>query len=201
MDLLRNFLINAIYYIKLIFRKPDYKIIEKQLEYWVDHEKDYVTSDEFWEKESDDWYEHTSSYYTRIMEDGGVPPPPEVVTKLLIRVKYWYNNHIYKFLTYDHDYQWPPVYQKGVQFSIPLSSAQLLDVGGTPVKDILGKIKRYAGPRGDFYGGQRIKIGEMFYYDEETLKELYPKIILKNVFGITKTVCTTDGYINDLRIP
>jgi hypothetical protein len=74
-------------------------------------------------------------------------------------------------------------------------------VGGTPVKDILDKIKRYAGPRGDFYGGQRIKIGEMFYYDEETLKELYPKIILKNVFGITKTVCTTDGYINDLRIP
>ena len=103
MDLLRNFLINAIYYIKLIFRKPDYKIIEKQLEYWVDHEKDYVTSDEFWEKESDDWYEHTSSYYTTIMEDGGVPPPPEVVTKLLIRVNSWSNNYSYTFLTYDHD--------------------------------------------------------------------------------------------------
>lgn len=201
MNVLGNFLINAIYYIKCLFKKPDYKIIEKQIEYWVDHGKDYVTSDPFWEQQSEEWNEHEDTYYVAYMEDGGVPPPPEVVTKVLTRVKYWYNNHVYKFLTYEHDYEWPPVSSKGMHFNIPLTSAQLLDSNGNPVKDILGKIKRYAGPNGDFYGGQKIKISDMFYYDEETLKASYPKIILKNVFGLTKTVSTSDGFIKDLRIP
>ena len=201
MKLLINFLINAIYYVKLVFKKPEYKIVEKELEYWVEHGKDYVTNNEFWEKQADDWDEHTDSYYVSHTEDDGIPEPPEVVTKLLVRIKYWYNNHIYKFLTYDREYPWPPVFHKGIQFSIPLSSAQLLDSNCNPVKDILGKIKRYAGPHRDFYGGQKIKISDMFYYDEETLKESYPKIVLKNVFGLKKIVSTSDGYISDLQIP
>lgn len=200
MDVLRTFLINAIYYVKMLFRPSDYKVIERQLEYWVDHGKEYVTSDDFWEMQSEGWDAHTDSYYATFDRDGGVPPPPQVVTKLLIRIKYWYNNHMYKYLTHEHAYAWPPPTTKGVHFSVPLSSAQLLDASGTPVKDVLAKIRRYAGPSGDFYG-QKIPIHDMFYYDEETLKTSYPKILLKNIFGITKTVSTVDGYISDLQIP
>ena len=203
MDLLRNFLINAIYIFKTIVKslthKPDYKVIERQLEYWVDHEKDYTTSDDFWENQSDSWDTNTDSYYTTF-GDEGIPPPPDVITKLIIRIKFWYNNQMYKYMSYDHDYTWPPMIPKGVHFNIPLTSAQLLDSDGNPVKDILGKIKRYAGPSGDFYR-QKIKISDMFYYDEDTLKSSYPKILLKNIFGLTKTVSTSDGYIKDLAIP
>lgn len=200
MDVLRNFLINAIYYFKLLFKKPDYKVLDSQLEYWVDLGKDYVTQDDFWEGQSEEWDAHTESYYVPINNIDKIPPPPEIVTKTLIRIKYWYNNHMYKFLTYNRDYTWPPVISRGVQFNIPLQSAQLINEKGEPVKDILAKIKRYAGPNGDFHG-QKIKIADMLYYDEETLKSSYPKMSIKNIFGLTKTVSTTDGYISDLRIP
>ena len=200
MDLLRNFLINAIYYFKLLFKKPDYQVLDSHLEYWVDHGKDYVTKDDFWECQSEDWDGHTESYYVSIDNNEKIPSPPENVTKILIRIKYWYNNHIYKYLTYDHDYTWPPVIPKGVHFNIPLQSAQLINAKGEPVKDVLAKIKRYAGPTCDFHG-HKIKIAHMLYYDEDTLKLSYPKIVVKNIFGLTKTVSTTDEYISDLRIP
>lgn len=203
MDLLRNFLINTIYifktFVKSLTYKPDYKIVDRQMEYWVNHDEDYVTSDDFWENQSETWDNQTTSYCTSF-DDDGIPTPPHVVTKLIIRIKYWYDNKIYKYISYDHEYTWPPVIPKGVHFSIPLASAQLLDADGNPVKDILGKIKRYAGPNMDFYR-QKIKISDMFYYDEDTLKSSYPKITLKNIFGLTKTVSTSDGYIKDLVIP
>lgn len=184
----------------MLFKKPDYQVLDCQLEYWVEHGKDFVTNDDFWEWQSDEWDEDTESYYVSINNIREIPEPPDIVTKTLIRIKYWYNNHIYKYLTYDRDYMWPPVVSRGVHFNIPLQSAQLINEKGEPVKDILAKVKRYAGPNCDFHG-QKIKIADMFYYDEETLKTSYPKIVLKNVFGLTKTVSTTDGYINDLRIP
>tara|TARA_B100000287_G_C20082763_1_gene563041 strand:- start:185 stop:448 length:264 start_codon:yes stop_codon:yes gene_type:complete len=84
-------------------------------------------------------------------------------------------------------------------FNIPLVSAHLLNDEGKPVKDILRKIKRYAGPRGDFHG-EKVKISDMLYYDMETLKTMYPAIKIRNVFGETKTVNTIDGYITDLYV-
>ena len=194
MDLLRTFLIDAIFYFKSLLKRPDYKVIDRQLEYWVTPGEDYFTEDPFWERQSDEWDDHTETYCAQY--DDRVPPPPAVVTKTLIRIKYWYNNRVYKYLTYDRDHPWPPPAPTGVHFNMPLTSAQLLDVDGTPVKDILDKIKRYAGPRGDFYG-EKIKIADMFYFEEG----LYPKVSLKNVFGMSKTVSTSDGYISDLRIP
>jgi len=194
MELLGNFLINVIFYFKSILKKPDYKVIYHQLEYWVTPGEDYFTEDPFWEKQSDEWDDHTETYC--VQYDDRVPPPPTVVTKTLMRIKYWYNNRVYKYLTYDRDHPWPPPAPKGMHFNMPLTSAQLLDADGAPAKDILDKIRRYAGPNGDFYG-EKIKIADMFYFEEG----LYPKVSLKNVFGMSKTVSTSDGYISDLRIP
>lgn len=191
MNVLGNLLIRLI----LFFKRPDYKVIERSMEYWVDHEKDFVTHDDFWERESEGWDRETDTYYKELGKDQKVPRPPDVVTKVLIRIKYWYNNRIYKYLTYDRDHAWPPVVERGVHFNMPLSSAQLLDVDGRPVKDLMDKIRRYRGPSGT--DGQKVAIADMLYYEQG----LYPKILLKNIFGLSKTVSTCDGYITDLQVP
>ena len=197
MNFIHKFLINVICFIKTLLKKPDYKIISRELEYWVENGKDYVTSNTFWEDQSGEWDDETETYAVELNENERVPEPPDVVTKLLIRVKYWYNNHVYKYLTYDREYTWPPHTEKGMRFSIPLVSAQLLNKDGHPVKDVLAKVKRYTGP----HECEKVKISDMLYYDEETLKESLPKILLKNILGVKKMVSTTDGYITDLRIP
>lgn len=201
MNVLFTFLINIIHYFKGIFKNPDYKIISRDLEYWVKPGEEYTTSDAFWEEQSNEWVEGVETYAVTLRKDEVVPKPPDVISKLLVRVKYFYNNRIYKYITYNHSYTWPPHVDKGMHFTIPLVSAHLMDAHGLPAKDVLNKIKRYAGPKGDFYGNEKIKIADMFYYDETTLKECYPKICLKNIFGTKKTVSTADGHISDLRIP
>jgi hypothetical protein len=107
---------------------------------------------------------------------------------------------MYKFLTYDMNHKWPPENTPGMVFNIPIVSAQLLDSDDKPVKDLLNKIKRYAGPRGDFYG-QKVKISDMLYYDKEMLEQELPYIKIKNALGLTKTLSTESDYITDLRIP
>lgn len=197
MNFIHNFLINVICFIKRLLKKSDYKIISRELEYWIDNGKDYVTSNSFWEKQSGEWDDETETYIVTLNDNKTVPEPPDVVNKLLFRIKYWYNNHVYKYLTYDREHEWPPKINKCMNFKIPLSSAYLLDKDGYPVKNILAKINRYTGP----HECEKIKIADMLYYDEDTLKEFMPKIQLKNILGGKKTVSTVDGYITDLRIP
>ena len=192
MNFIRKFLINVICFLKSLLKKHDYRIISRELEYWVKPNEDYVTSNTYWEKMSGEWDDVTETYAVTLKDGENVPEPPDVVTKMLFRVKYWYNNHVYKYLTYDRNYVWPP--KSEIRFTVPLMSAQLLDKDGHPVKDVLGKIRRYK-------GSERVKISDMLYYDEETLKESLPKIQLKNILGVKKTVSTVDGYITDLQIP
>ena len=87
-----------------------------------------------------------------------------------------------------------------MSFHLPLTSAQLMDVDDKPVKDVLEKIRRYSGPHSDFHG-EKIKISDMFYYTEPFLATTYPKIKIKNCFGMVKSVDTATGYLTDLRLP
>ena len=107
---------------------------------------------------------------------------------------------MYKYMSYDMDHEWPPARKSGIVFNMPITSAQLLDSDGKPVKDLLNKIKRYAGPRGD-YNNQQIRISDLMYYDMETLENEYPTIKIKSPLGMVKHVNTVDGYITDLSIP
>lgn len=202
--LLRSLLINTIYTLKnvlnFLFNKHDFTIVDRYVEYYVDHTKEYETSEPFWESERDQIEPSTASYIGRLDMTEKIPPPPDAIDRFIIRVKFWYNNKIYKFLTCNTEYTWPPTKSKVMSFHIPLSSAQLLDTGDKPVKDILEKIRRYAGPFSDFYG-EKMKISDMFYYDESFIATMYPKIKIKNCFGMMKTVDTATGYLTDLQLP
>ena len=98
------------------------------------------------------------------------------------------------------NHEWPPERKNVIIFNIPIVSAVLLDSDDKPVKDLLNKIRRYAGPRKDFHN-EKVKIKDMLFYDIDTLENDFPKIKLKNALGMTKYVSTVDGCITDLRVP
>lgn len=203
--MLVNLLTNVIIWIHSILKsinaKPDYKIADTSMEYFLDTTKPPTELDDFWKEEYDEWDEETESYFKTLnFTEYKNTTVPENVTKTVVRIKYWYNDTMYKYLTYNMNHEWPPERKSGVVFNIPIVSAQLLDSDDKPVKDLLNKIKRYAGPRGDFHD-QKVKISDMLYYDLETLETEFPKIKLKNALGMIKYVNTLDGYVTDLRVP
>ena len=215
MKVLHKFLINVIYGIKkvmhFIFAKRDYSIDDIYVEYFFDHSKDFsieTTEHPLWVRQSYEIEPTTDSYVIdeKDLERAGlsigdpIPTLPEAVTKILIRISYWYGNRMYKFLTYNNEYTWPPKKANTMSFHIPLTSAQLLDCDDKPVKDVLEKIRRYAGPNSDFYG-EKVMIKDMLFYNEDRLKNELPRIKLKNCFGMMKTVDTLTGFMTDLRLP
>jgi hypothetical protein len=202
--MLRNLLTTVIIWIYDTYKNfvsiPNHRIMHSSMEYFIGSNSDYSVKSQFWENESKKWDGLFDEHYveSKDMSYRGHKTPNNV-RKVIIRIKYWYNDKLYKYLTYNTGHAWPPEQAEDMVFNIPLVSAYLVDAGDKPVKDVLNKIKRYAGPRGDFHG-EKVKISDMLYYDIETLKTMYPSIKLKNVFGKTKNVSTVDGYITDLTV-
>ena len=200
-NLLTNVIIWVYGTLKYITSRPDYKIADTSMEYFLDTTKTPTDLDEFWEEEREEWDGETESYFKTLnFTEYKNTSVPENVTKTLVRIKYWYNDTMYKYLTCNMNHEWPPERTQGIVFNVPIVLAQLLDSDDKPVKDLLNKIKRYAGPRGDFHN-EKVKISDMLYYDMETLETEYPKIKLKNALGMTKIVSTIDDYVTDLRVP
>jgi len=187
--------------IKYVVSKPDYKIIDQSIEYTINNNIIPEELSDFWEDEYYEWDGETETFYKNLNGiDYNQSLVPNNVTHIILRIKYWYNDKMYKYLVNDLDHKWPPENVSGVIFNIPIVTAVLLDSDDKPVKDLLNKIKRYAGPRCNFHG-QKVKISDMLYYDDETLELEYPSIKIKNAIGMVKKVSTVDGYITDLRIP
>ena len=171
------------------------------MEYQIDHEIKTDDLDGFWKHESKSWDGTLDEYYVDITHVNfrDVVMPPNI-KELIIRVKYWYGDKLYKYITRDIQYTWPPKRREGIIFNIPIVSAHLIDDDGNEVRDVLQKVIRYMGPHQECSGNEKIKITEMLYYDYHTLKMDLPKIRLKNALGRIKTVSTVDGYLTDLKV-
>lgn len=202
-NLLSNLIIWAYGLYRRIIDKPDFKIESRSLEYSVDHGKGYqVKTGGFWDEESKSWNDQMLNEYW--VDVTGVPyhqeAIPENVYNIILRIRYWYGNKQYKFITKKVDVDWPVILHNGISFSIPLVSVTLLDHNNKPVRDITSKIKKYAGPKSDFHG-EDVPIRDMLRYDHTDLKEKYPKIKLVNAIGMSKIVSSYDDEIKSLRIP
>ena len=202
--MLRNLLTSVIIWIYDTYKNfvsiPNHKIEHASMEYFTTNDKKYSINGPFWKNESDKWDGLFDEHYVESKDmDYTSEDTPENVIKTIIRIKYWYNDKLYKYLTYNTKHEWPPPQEKHVVFNMPLTSAYLMDVDDKPAKDILGKIKRYAGPRGDFHR-ENVKISDMLYYDIDTLKMMYPTIKLTNVLGKVKSVSTVHDYVTDLFV-
>jgi len=202
--MLRNLLTTVIIWIYDTYKNfvsiPNHRVLHSSMEYFIDGRNPHLIEGEFWADEAKKWDGLFDEHYveTKDMTYRGYMPPTNV-NKTIIRIKYWYNDKLYKYLTYNTGHDWPPEETKDIVFSIPIVSAHLVDADDKPVKDVLRKIKRYAGPRGDFHG-ENVKISDMLYYDMDTLKTMYPAIKLRNLFGRVKTVSTITGNITDLTV-
>tara|TARA_B100000287_G_scaffold121928_2_gene113740 strand:- start:251 stop:820 length:570 start_codon:yes stop_codon:yes gene_type:complete len=186
---------------KKISSIQDYTIQKIEMEYQIDHETEADNLEGFWVNESKSWDDSLDEYYVNITNiNFRNVAVPSNVKRIIIRVKYWHTDKLYKYITRDVQFTWPPKRHEGMIFNMPIVSAHLIDDDGNEVRDVLQKVIRYKGPHGEFSGNEKIKITEMLYYDYNTLKMELPKIRLKNALGRIKTVSTVDGYIADLNV-
>lgn len=198
--MLFKLLSNIIFLYKRLTTPRDYTIISEELEYHIDNNMKYKIDDEFWEKESKDWDGILNEYHvfcTHGKHRNTVVP--ENVTKLILRVKYFYDGRVYTAITHDINFIPGKCEQDNMVFNIPLRHAWIVDHDDKPQVDITEKVKRYAGPRNNFHD-QKVSLEDFLYYDRETLEEKFPKISLTNSLGMKKIVFTTQDNMSDLRI-
>jgi len=205
--MLRNLLSSVIIWLYGMYRritdKPDFKIESKELEYCVNHEIEYTVNEGgFWDKESKYWNDKILNFYwVDVSDDAHMGEKvPENVSRVILRIKYWYNNKQYKFITNNIEVNWPYAVRDSMSFNIPLTNVALLDFNNKPIRDITSKVKKYGGPKSDFHG-EDVSIHDFLRYEEDVLKDQLPKIKLTNALGMTKVVSTHEDTIKSLQIP
>jgi hypothetical protein len=197
-------ILNLLTYAWAIYRRVttprDYEIYREDLEYYIDPTLKYDVDDVFWERESHHW-STLHALYSDVRGKGyHNTDVPQCVTKLLVRIKYWYHGRKYTFVTEDINFTFPPESEKGVMtFTMPITHAALLDHDDKPVRDVTTKIKRAAGPKSNFHG-QRVAIRDVLFFDEDALKSDFPKIKVTNAIGQSSISCTFTDHTTDLLL-
>ncbi len=200
--MLTKLLSSIFFFYKFLTTPRDYSIISEELEYDVDNDMSYIIEDDFWMKESKDWedgilddyYVHaTGKNFRRTLI-------PQNVNNIILRVKYYFNGKPYTAISNDLNFKPGENEDNAMHFSIPLSSAWIVDHDDKPIRNITEKVKRYSGPRNDFHG-QKVPLEHFLYYERDVLKDTFPKIILANTLGMKKTLSTLDDFTTDLQIP
>lgn len=199
--MLFKFLSTVIFWYKKFTTYPDYHIISEELEYKIDYRIKYYIEDDFWLQESKDWDGVLEEFYVLATgKNFRNTIIPQNVKNLVLRVKYWYGGKIYKAISTDIKFKPGEKDHNGMNFTIPITNAVLVDHDDKPRVDITEKVKRYAGPRNDFHG-ERVPLQSFLYYTKKMLEKKYPKIIISNSLGMKKILLTTEDFTSNLRIP
>ena len=200
--MLTKLLSSLFFFYRYITTPRDYTILSEEIEYSVDHAMGYIIEDDFWMKESKDWEDGVlEKYYVhatgRKFRNTVIP---QNVNDIILRVKYYFNGKSYTAITNDLNFKPGENEDKAMHFSIPLSSAWIVDHDDKPIRNITEKVKRYNGPRNDFHG-QKVPLEHFLYYEREVLETHLPKILLTNSLGMKKTLSTLSDFTTDLQIP
>ena len=200
--MLIKLLSSIFFYYKYLVTPKDYSVISEELEYAIDPDIDYMIEDDFWMDESKDWEDEIlTEYYTNVTgKKFRHTIVPQNVNRLILRVKYYFNGKKYTAISTDINFKPGQDEDAAMHFSIPLSSVYIVDHDDKPIRNITEKVRRYSGPRNDFHG-QKVSLEHFLFYDRETLRDKFPKIILSNTLGMKKTVSTLDDFTTNLQIP
>jgi len=200
--MLTKLLSSIFFFYKYLTTPRDYSIISEEIEYAVDHDMKYQIEDDFWLNESKDWEDRIlDEYYVNATgKNFRHTMIPQNVKWVILRVRYYFNGKQYTAISNDLNFKPGENEDNVMHFSIPLSSAWIVDHDDKPMRNITEKVKRYSGPRNDFHG-QKVSLENFLYYDRDVLKDRFPKIILANTLGMKKTLSTLDDFTTDLQIP
>ena len=190
------------FWYKSIVTPRDYQIISEELEYGIDHDLKYHIEDDFWLNECKDWEDETlDEFYMDVTgKKFRCTTVPQNVTYTILRVRYYFNGHEYTAISNDINFKPGENEDNAMHFSIPLSSAWIVDHDDKPMRNITEKVKRYSGPRNDFHG-QKVPLSHFLYYDMDVLMDKLPKIVITNSLGMKKTISTVDDFTINLQIP
>lgn len=200
--MLTKLLSTIFFFYKYITTPRDYSVISEELEYTIDHDMSYMVEDDFWLKESKDWEDGIlDEYYVDVTgKQFRHTIVPQNVKNIILRVKYYFNGKRYTAISNDINFKPGQNEDTAMHFSIPLSSAWIVDHDDKPMRDITEKVKRYSGPRNDFHG-QKVPLEHFLFYEKDVLKDRFPKIILSSTIGMKKTLSTLDDFTTNLQIP
>ena len=200
--MLTKLLSTIFFFYKYITTPRDYSVVSEELEYTIDHDMSYMVEDDFWLKESKDWEDGIlDEYYVDVTgKQFRHTIVPQNVKNIILRVKYYFNGKRYTAISNDINFKPGQNEDTAMHFSIPLSSAWIVDHDDKPMRDITEKVKRYSGPRNDFHG-QKVPLKDFLFYEKDVLKDRFPKIILSNTLGMKKTLSTLDDFTTNLQIP
>jgi hypothetical protein len=201
-EMLTKLLSTIFFFYKYITTPRDYSVVSEELEYTIDHDMSYMVEDDFWLKESKDWEDGIlDEYYVDVTgKQFRHTIVPQNVKNIILRVKYYFNGKRYTAISNDINFKPGQNEDTAMHFSIPLSSAWIVDHDDKPMRDITEKVKRYSGPRNDFHG-QKVPLKDFLFYEKDVLKDRFPKIILSNTLGMKKTLSTLDDFTTNLQIP
>lgn len=200
--MLTKLLSTIFFFYKYITTPRDYSVISEELEYTIDHDMSYMVEDDFWLNESKDWEDGIlDEYYVDVTgKQFRHTIVPQNVKNIILRVKYYFNGKRYTAISNDINFKPGQNEDTAMHFSIPLSSAWIVDHDDKPMRDITEKVKRYSGPRNDFHG-QKVPLKDFLFYEKDVLKDRFPKIILSNTLGMKKTLSTLDDFTTNLQLP
>ena len=200
--MLTKLLSTIFFFYKYITTPRDYSVVSEELEYTIDHDMSYMVEDDFWLEESKDWEDGIlDEYYVDVTgKQFRHTIVPQNVKNIILRVKYYFNGKRYTTISNDINFKPGQNEDTAMHFSIPLSSAWIVDHDDKPMRDITEKVKRYSGPRNDFHG-QKVPLKDFLFYEKDVLKDRFPKIILSNTLGMKKTLSTLDDFTTNLQIP
>ena len=200
--MLTKLLSTIFFFYKYITTPRDYSVVSEELEYTIDHDMSYMVEDDFWLEESKDWEDGIlDEYYVDVTgKQFRHTIVPQNVKNIILRVKYYFNGKRYTAISNDINFKPGQNEDTAMHFSIPLSSAWIVDHDDKPMRDITEKVKRYSGPRNDFHG-QKVPLKDFLFYEKDVLKDRFPKIVLSNTLGMKKTLSTLDDFTTNLQIP
>jgi hypothetical protein len=200
--MLTKLLSTIFFFYKYLTTPKDYSIISEEIEYAVDHDMKYQIEDDFWLAESKDWEDGIlDEYYVNATgKNFRHTMVPQNVKWTILRVRYYFNGKRYTAISNDLNFKPGEREDTAMHFSIPLSSAWIVDQDDKPMRNITEKVKRYSGPRNNFHG-QKVSLEHFLYYDRDVLEDRFPKIILKNTLGMKKVLSTLNDFTTDLQIP
>jgi len=185
------------YQFHVFWNAPDYSVRRAYLYYQADSVLDgdllgaWCDEARHWSRDdASAWYyrDITSEFRTEGERtiDTYFATQPSNVSNILVNVKYTFSNKSYNWVSHKgEDFAWPPRHREGMKFHLPITGAWASSDGVDKTMDIGGRLRRVAGPRGDFHG-QDVKFKDIMKYD-------FPKVIIETM--INTTVCDEDDSV------